>query len=101
MTPTANLQSRRHHRTCGHCGGPRDGHAWRINMPVCASCAALSGRLVKRGRCPTRCGPGGLVGPACRFLAGHPQPCAPAGSSRALHIILALQAARRAEAIHG
>ncbi|MFA5943707.1 MAG: hypothetical protein WC876_04485 [Candidatus Thermoplasmatota archaeon] len=104
---TSNLQSRRRHRTCAHCGGPRDGHAWRSDKPVCASCGARHGPRAEPSRCPRRCGPDGVVGPACRYNlpapgVPHQQPCAPtAGASRVLQHILQLQAQRQAEAIHG
>lgn len=105
---TANLQSgRQSHPTCEQCGGPRVGHEWKTiggrGMAVCAACKAAKKARIP---CPRKCGPDGQFGPACRYQlpapgVPHDGACAPSGGIRPLEVILALQAARRAEAIHG
>lgn len=96
---TANLRRPRlHYDTCSACGGPRSGCSWRSRggggapVPVCQACAGAP----HRSACPLRCGPGGLVGPKCRFGEGHVGLCLPRG-----RMPLLLSATRPAgEAVH-
>lgn len=97
-----------HIETCGHCGGAREGAAWRHRviagklawLPLCGACdkalplAPRAKPYKLRARCQLRCGPGGNVGPRCKLFADHVQerqPCRPVGTSVTAARLLALR----------